>query len=144
MKIQAQSPLHYSEIPDTLKAKASVVFLGKYRSYRVGGFLHNGRNRHRISHGFEVTKVLKGQVKSQNVPRLGQKYYKVYHYYWILLSPSQKTQGLLLQELIDPKKMIVEEGVLAILPDKIDAQQKHLQNVHGVEGGSATVPAQID
>ena len=120
MTVYAQSPLSYNEIADSLKNKAEIIFLGKYRNYRGAGFRSQGRHIHRLHDGFEVVEVLKGELNSQNVPKGGLKYYKTYQYYWVLLTPSQNTSRLLLQKIIDPAKRINEEEVIAILPAKTE------------------------
>ncbi|OJJ22419.1 hypothetical protein BKI52_06985 [marine bacterium AO1-C] len=120
MNTHAQKTLHYDDIADSLKNKAEIIFLGKYKGYRGAGFRSHGRNIHRLHHGFEVVKVMKGDLKTKNVPRGGLKYYKTYQYYWVLLSPSQSMRQLLSQKLIDPAKWIKEENFVAILPAKAE------------------------
>jgi len=120
MTVHAQTPLDYGEITDSLKNKAEVIFLGKYKSYRGAGFRSQGRNIHRLHFGFEVVKVMKGEINTQNMPKGGLKYYKTSQYYWILLTPSQNTKRLLLQKMIDPAKLINEEEVIAILSAKTE------------------------
>ena len=117
---QSQTPLFYNEIPDSLKAKAKVIFLGKSVRYAGPRYLRsNGRSVHYFYRGFKVQKVMKGKLNIELVPKIGKKFYRRNQKYWVLLIPSLSTQKILLQKYLeDRSKIITTEEVIAIYPAK--------------------------
>jgi len=132
---QADQEFTVTDLPDSLKSKANIVVLAKYRRYRgpcmpvrmKGGKM--GR-RWRMYYGFGIEQVLKGKVTPgivkintyslpKNEANIVSKF-EGYQMYWVFINPSEQTRKAFTEKYIRLNHSVTPEEVVAILPAKTE------------------------
>jgi len=123
------------DLPNSLKSKAGIIVLTKYRSYRgpcVPVRMKEGKmgRRWRIYYGFEVQQVLERQVtkgimkiNTQNLPQdeevIASKF-KLSQMYWVFINPSEQTRKAFSEKYLPMDHSVTPTEIVAILPAKTE------------------------
>lgn len=132
---QVDNKFTQADLPDSLTAKAEIIFLAKYRRYRgpctpvrmKGGKM--GR-RWRVYYGFGIQKKLKGeivpdivQISTHHLPKshpINSNSYTRYQDYWVFINPSERTQKAFAEKYSQLSHTVLLEEIVAILPAKTE------------------------